>query len=40
VPVLVALSGDEKEPVLGRAKIFDSFRITFVKGRKIQIAKA
>ncbi len=38
VPVLVALTGDEKEPVLGLRKIFDSFKVTFLK-RKIQLTR-
>lgn len=39
VPVLVALSGEEKEPILGCAKIFDAFKISFIKGRKIQLTR-
>ena len=40
VPILVALSGDEKEPVLGCKDIFDHFKITFIKGTKIQMTRA
>lgn len=39
VPVLVTLSGEEKEPVLGHTKIFDSFIITFIQGHTIQMSK-
>ena len=39
VPVLVALSGEEKEPILGCEKIFESLRIVFEGGRKIKIEK-
>lgn len=35
VPVLVALSGEEYEPVLGCEKIFDSFKIIFDKRKEI-----
>jgi len=39
VPVLVALSGEEYEPVLGCDKIFDNFKITFDKRQKILLEK-
>ena len=39
VPVLIALSGEEKEPVLGCAGVFDSFNITFLHGRKIRLLR-
>ncbi len=37
VPVLIALSGEEKEPVLGCEKIFDNLKIIFDKRQKIII---
>ncbi len=39
VPVLIALTGDEKEPVLGCDGVFDSFNISFLQRRKIKISR-
>jgi len=39
IPSLIALTGEEQEPVLGCKGIFEKLKITFVEAERIQITK-
>jgi hypothetical protein len=39
IPALIALTGEEQEPVLGCKGIFEKLKITFINAERIQITK-